>query len=61
MSNVQQLIKKNNNFIQNKKNKTTLGCNYRDKYGCPLNGNCKTENVTYKCASLMKNNVKKVY
>ena len=61
MNNVQQLIKKNNNFIQNKKNKTTLSYNCRDKNGCPLNVNCRTENVIYKCTSLTKNNVKKVY
>ena len=60
-SNVQQLIKKHSNFIQNKKNKTTLSCNRRDKNGCPLNGNRRTENVIYKCTSLTKNNVKKVY
>ena len=48
MSNVHQLIKKYDNFIQNKKDKTTLTCNCRDKNGCPLSGNCKTEKVTYK-------------
>ena len=47
MSNVQQLIKKHNNFIQNKKNKTALSCNCGDKNGCPLNGSCRTENVIY--------------
>ena len=61
MSNVQQLIKKHNNFIQNKKSKTTLSCNCCDKNGSPLNGNCRTENVIYMCTSLTKNNVKKVY
>ena len=61
MSNVQQLIKKHNNFIQNKKKKTTLSCNCCDKNGYPLNGNCRAENVIYKCTSLTKNNVKKVY
>ena len=61
MSNVQQLIKKLNNFIQSKKNKTTLSCNCRDENGCPLNGNCRTENVVHKCTSLTKSNVKKVY
>ena len=61
MSNVQQLIKKDNNFIQNKKSKTTLSCNCRDKNGCPLNGNCRTENVIYESTSLTKNNIKKVY
>ena len=40
MSNVQQFAKKYNSFIQNKKNKTTLSCNCRDKNGCPLNGDC---------------------
>ena len=61
MSNAWQLIKKHNNFIQNKKNKTTLSCKCRDKNGCPLNGNSRTENVIYKCTSLTKNNLKKVY
>ena len=56
ISNVQQLIKKHSNFIQNKKNKATLSCNCRDKNGCPLNGNCKTKNVIYKCSLLTKNN-----
>ena len=64
MSNVQQLIKKYNNFIQNKKNKTALSCNCRNKNEClngRLNGNCRLENIIYKCTSLTKNNVKKVY
>ena len=61
ISNVQQLIKKHSNFLQNKKNKTTLSFNLRDKNGCPLNGNRRTENVIYKGTSLKKNNVKKVY
>ena len=61
MSNVQQLIKKRNNFIQNRKNKATFSCNCRDKKGCPLKGNYRTENFTYKYTSLTKNNVKKVY
>ena len=58
MSNVQQLIKKHNNVIQNKKN---CNCNCCDKNGCPLNGNYRTENVIYKCTSLIKIIVKKVY
>ena len=33
MSNIQQSIKKQNNFIQNKKNKTTRSYNRRDKNG----------------------------
>ena len=55
------IVKKHNNSIQNKKKKRTLSCNCRDKNGCPLNGNCRTENVIYKCTSLTKNNVRKVY
>ena len=43
MRNVQQLIKKHNNSIQNKENKRTLSCNCRDKNGCPLNGNSRTD------------------
>ena len=61
MINGKQLMQKHKNFIENNKNKTTLSCNYRDKNGCPLNGNCRTENVNYKCTSLTKNNAKKVY
>ena len=53
ITNVQQLIKKQNNLIQNKKNKTTLSCNCCDKNGCPLNGNCRTDNIIYK-ANLKK-------
>ena len=33
MSNVQKLINKHNNFNQNKKNKTALSRNWRDKNG----------------------------
>ena len=64
MSDVQQLIMKyitTSSKPKKKKNKTTLSCSYRDKNGCPLNGNCRMENVIYKCTSLTKNNVKKVY
>ena len=52
---------RNNNFTQNKKNKATLKCNCCDKSEYSLNGNCRTENVIYKCTSLMKSNIKKVY
>ena len=64
MSDVQQLIMKyitTSSKPKKKKNKTTLSCSYRDKNGCPLNGTCRMENVIYKCTSLTKNNVKKVY
>ena len=61
MCNIQQFIKKYNNFIQNKRNKITLSCDCRDKNECKLNGNCRTENVIYKYTSLTKSNVKNVY
>ena len=61
VSNVKQLIKKHNNFIQNIKSKTTLSCNSRDNNGCPLNGNCTRENVIDKCTSVTNNNLKKFY
>ena len=61
MSNLQQLIKKHNSVIENMKNETAFRCNCRDKNGCPLNGNCRTESVIYKRTSLTKDNVKKVY
>ena len=51
MCNIQQFIKKYNNFIQNKRNKITLSCDCRDKNECKLNGNCRTENVIYKYPS----------
>ena len=60
MKNVQQLIKKHNKFIQNKKNKTKLSCNCRDKNGCPWNSNC-IKNTLFISTSLSKNNVNKVY
>ena len=58
---VEKSIKKHTNFIQNKKNKTTLSCNCPYKNGCPLNGNFRTENVIHKYTSQTKNKVKKVY
>ena len=61
MINVQILIKKHNNIIQNKKNKKKLSFKCHDKNVCPLNGNCRTQNIIYRCTSPTKNNVKNVY
>ena len=61
MSNRPQLIKKLSSSIQKKKSKTTLSWKFRDKNGFPVNENCRTGNVIYKCTSLTQNNVKKVY
>ena len=49
MNNVSQIIKQNNKNVSNKKEKQTNPCNCRNKNGCPLNGNCKVQNVIYKC------------
>ena len=57
MSNVQQLIKVNNYFIENKKKKRALSCNSLGKNRFALNGNCRIWEIykweIYKC----KNNV----
>ena len=59
MSNIQQL---RNITTSSKTRKTRRHLVVTvDKNGCPLNGNCRTENVIYKCTSLTKNNVKKVH
>ena len=49
MHNVSQIIKQHNRNISNKKEKQTNPCNCRNKNECPLNGNCKIQNVIYKC------------
>ena len=46
MNNVSQIIKQHNRNISNKKQKQTNAWN---KNKCPLNGNCKVQNVIYKC------------
>ena len=61
MSDVAQLTKKCNNIIQKYRSKTGISWNCRDKNGFPLNWNVRTENIIYKCTSLTKNNVVKVY
>ena len=49
MNNVSQIIKQHNRNVSNKKEKQTNPCNCRNKNECPLNGNCKVQNVIYKC------------
>ena len=49
MSNVSQIIKQHNKKVLNKKEKQTNPWNCRNKNECPLNGNCKVQNVIYKC------------
>ena len=49
MNNVSQIKKQHNKNISNKKVKQTNPCDCRNKNECPLNGNCKVQNVIYKC------------
>ena len=49
MNNGSQIIKQHNKNVSNKKEKQTNLCNCRNKNDSPLNGNCKIQNVIYKC------------
>ena len=49
VNNVSQIIKQHNKNVAFKKEKQTNSCNCRNKNECPLNGNCKVQNVIYKC------------
>ena len=49
MNNVSQIIKQHSKNVSNKQIKQTNPCNCRNKSECPLNGNCKIQNVIYKC------------
>ena len=49
MNNVSQIVKQHNRNVCNKKEKQTNSCNCRNKDKYPLNGNCKVQNVIYKC------------
>ena len=49
MNNALQIIKQHNKDVSNKKQKQTNPCNCRNKNECPLNENCKVQNVIYKC------------
>ena len=49
MENVHQIIKNHSNYVSRKKPKPTPSCNCKKKDDCPLNGNCLTNNVRYKC------------
>ena len=49
MGSVRQIIKNHSNYVSRKKPKLATSCNGRKKDDCPLNGNCLTNNVIYKC------------
>ena len=49
MENISQIIKKRNKRISKTNGRPVAGCNCRDKSKCPMNGNCKVENVVSIC------------
>ena len=49
MSNVSQIIKQHNRNVSNKKQNQTNPWNCRNKNKCLLTGNCKVQNLIYKC------------
>ena len=62
MENVSQIIKKHNKHVTNVDVRSIAPCNCRDKNNCPMNGNCRVENVVYKCvASATKKSKENVY
>ena len=59
--NVANIIKSHNKKLINTSIKNTPPCNCRKKHECPLDGKCRTENIVYKCASLVHGYPNKVY
>ena len=49
MENVSQIIKKHNKRVTKKNERSIATCNCRDKNNCPMNGDCRVENLMYKC------------
>ena len=50
MNNISKIIRQHNMNVSNKKKNQTNPWNCRNKDQCHLNGNCKVQNVIYKCA-----------
>ena len=49
MENISQIMKGHNKQITKTNEGSVAPCNCRDKSKCPVNGNCRVENVVYKC------------
>ena len=49
MENVRQIIKKHIKRVAKINERSIAPCNCRDKNNCPINGNCRVENVVHKC------------
>ena len=61
MNNVSEIIKQHNKNVCNNKVKQTNPCNCRNKNEYPLNGNCKVQNIIYKCTVSATQKFKRVY
>ena len=59
--NVSSIISSHNKKMSTKKEDDVLTCNCRDKTNCPLDGQCRTQSVIYKCEVTAENLPKKVY
>ena len=49
MENVSQIIKRYNKPLIKTSKRFIAPCNCRDKNNCPVNKNCRIENVVLKC------------
>ena len=62
MENISQIIKRCNKRVTKTNGRPIATCNYRDKNKCPINENCRIENVVYKCVvSNSENSKEHVY
>ena len=62
MENVSQIIKKHNKRVTKTNERSIAPCNCRDRNNCPMNRNCRVENVVYKCVvSATENSEVQVY
>ena len=59
--NISQIIKGHNKKVTQIKRNHQLECNCRIKTECPLNGDCRKEDVIYKCTALTTFQPKKEY
>ena len=59
--NISQIIKGHNKKVTQLKWHHQLECNCRIKTECPLNGDCRKEDVIYKCTALTIFQPKKMY
>ena len=59
--NVKSIINSHNKKVSAKKNVEKLECNCRKKNECPLNGDCRTSSIVYKCNITAPNHPNKVY